>query len=166
MNNYSDFFRTLHDETKPTGSLGRGTHYSVLRAVVWHDPDQQPLSEAHFLDFALIWDEDHDTRVIDAVELLYKRAWLPSAIIVGERKASLTFLMPEDLYTSTPEPKRLEFEQRIDSLMQSFEDDPWNGSLRSIDSDERNIINDTPEKVRLYLKNIDMLWQLGVKPIR
>lgn len=34
---YCPFFQTLHDETRPVGNLGRGTHYSVLRATatVW-----------------------------------------------------------------------------------------------------------------------------------
>jgi hypothetical protein len=165
MQNYSDFFQTLHDETTPTGYLGRGTHYSVLRAVVWHGPDLRVLSEAHYLDFAIIWDEDHDIRVIDATELLYKRAWLSSAIIIGERKASFTFLMPDDLYKSTPKIKREQFQGELDELMQSFEDDPWNGYLGSICTGEHSIINDQPEKVRLYLKTIKMLWKLGIKPI-
>ena len=68
MQAYSDFFQTLHDETSPTGYLGRGTHCSVLRAVVFHDPMGKPLPEGQFTDFAVIWDEDHDTRVIEPIE--------------------------------------------------------------------------------------------------
>ena len=30
---YSHFFSTLYDETEPVGTLGRGTHYSVLRSL-------------------------------------------------------------------------------------------------------------------------------------
>ena len=39
MTQYSQFFQTLHDELTPTGTLGRGTHYSILRAVVFHDAE-------------------------------------------------------------------------------------------------------------------------------
>ncbi len=165
MQTYSDFFQTLHDETQPTGHLGRGTHYSVLRAVTWHGPNRQPLKEAHYLDFAIIWDEDHDSRVIHPIELLYKRGWLSSAIIVGERKAGFTFLMPDDLYESTSQLERQKLQAELDDLMQSLEDDPWNGDLGSIPAGGDGIINDQKEKVQLYLRTIEMLWQLGVKPI-
>ena len=37
MRKYSGFFKTLHDETAPTGCLGRGTHYSVFRAITFHN---------------------------------------------------------------------------------------------------------------------------------
>jgi len=165
MQTYSSFFQTLHDETKPTGSLGRGTHYSVLRAITWHGPDRRPLKKAHYLDFAIIWDEDHDIRVINAIELIYKRGWLSSAVFVGERKAAFTYLMPEDIYASTPDSDRQKFELEIDTLMQSLENDPWNGYIGTISSDDSQIINDKPEKVQLYLRSIEMLWQLGVKHI-
>ncbi len=164
MQTYSDFFQTLHDETQPTGYLGRGSHYSILRAVTWHGPNRQTLKEAHYLDFGIIWDEDHDVRVIGAIELLYKRGWLSSAIIVGERKAGFTFLMSDDLYASTSLLERQKSQAELDDMMQSFEDDPWNGYLGSIGADGDSIINDKPEKVRLYLRTIEMLWQLGVKP--
>lgn len=47
LRRYSDFFKTLHDEEAPTGNLGRGTHYSVLRAVVFSDSAGKPLTEAN-----------------------------------------------------------------------------------------------------------------------
>jgi len=165
MQTYSDFFQTLHDEVKPTGYLGRGTHYSILRAITWHGHDRKPLKNAHYLDFAVIWDEDHDVRVINAIELIYKRGWLSSAIIVGERKAGFTFLMPENLYESTSDSELQRFQSELDDLMQSLEDDPWNGYLATISTDTGHIINDKRENVHLYLKNIEMLWQLGVKSI-
>jgi hypothetical protein len=78
MPKYSEFFQTLYDEQGPTIGLGRGTHYSVLRAVVFHDETGEPLPDARFTDFAIIWDEDHDTRVIDPIEDIYCRGLLPS----------------------------------------------------------------------------------------
>lgn len=164
MQTYSNFFQTLHDEAKPTGYLGRGTHYSILRAITWHGPDRKILKKAHYLDFAVIWDEDHDIRVINAIELIYKRGWLSSAIIVGERKAGFTFLMPEELYESTSDSELQKFQSELDALMQSLEDDPWNGYIATISTETNHIINDRFESVSLYLKNIEMLWQLGVKP--
>ena len=78
MRTYSPFFQTLYDEQAPVGHLGRGTHYSVLRAAVFHDELGEILPEnrykgphAKFHDFAVIWDEDHDKRVIEVIEQIY-----------------------------------------------------------------------------------------------
>ena len=71
MKLYSPFFQTLHDERSPAGHLGDGTHASILRAMVFSDPYQRPLSGGIEVDFAVIWDADHDTRVIKAVEAYF-----------------------------------------------------------------------------------------------
>ena len=61
MRVYSPFFHTVYDQSEPVGVLGQGTHYSVLRfvEVVADNP-----SHTMFCDFAVIWDEDHDTRIV------------------------------------------------------------------------------------------------------
>jgi hypothetical protein len=90
MQTYSAFFKTLHDETGPTGYLGRGTHYSVLRAVVFHAPNGAHLPEGQFADFAVIWDEDHDVRVIRPIEEIYRRGLLSSFLMFGEQRGLFT----------------------------------------------------------------------------
>lgn len=165
MQIYSPYFETLHDETKPTGRLGRGTHYSVLRAVVWHDEKRNPLSQAHNLDFAIIWDEDHDVRVIGAAEDLYVRGWLSSAVFVGEKKAVLTFLMPSELQRWLSDARFEEWSLQLEDLMQSYEDDPWYSRFGYASDLDVGIIDDSDEKVGLYLSTIAMLWNLGIKPI-
>ena len=72
--------------------------------------------------------------------------------------------MPEGLYVSTSDSELQKFESELDDLMQSLEDDPWNGCLATISAEANHIIDDSSESVRLYLRNIEMLWQLGVKP--
>ena len=91
------FFQTLHDETRPVGNLGRGTHYSVLRAPVWHDEFMNRLERCAFLDFAIIWDEDHDDRVIDAIMVLYISGMLAPVRYIGERKGTLSVLLAPDV---------------------------------------------------------------------
>src|SRR5262245_36988079 len=83
MQTYSDFFKTLHDERSPTGYLGRGTHCSILRAVVFHDEHETPLPSGEFTDFAVIWDEDHDVRVIESIEKIYRLGLLPCFLMLG-----------------------------------------------------------------------------------
>ena len=87
MHTYSPFFQTLHDEVYPLGSfLGRNTHYSILRATVFHDEHGRPLADgAQFADFAVIWDGSHDERVIQPIERLYRSGDLSSFIMFGAR---------------------------------------------------------------------------------
>jgi hypothetical protein len=75
----------MSDETQPVGHLGRGTHYSVLRVPIWHDEGLNPLPQVALLDFAIICDEDHDERVMGAIEALYFRGLLAPVRFIGER---------------------------------------------------------------------------------
>jgi hypothetical protein len=247
MQKYSDFFKTLHDESSPTGYLGQGTHYSVLRAVVFHDPMGRRLSEGHFADFAVIWDEDHDVRVLEPIEEIYRRGLLSSFLMFGERKGSFTAILSSkitsaieeipfnpafllrvddlvlypvttnglkdnkvvyigDLVQKTEEemlqsprlghksihhikevlaqaglhlgmevpgwsPENIEdffkakariafLETEIDAICNSL-DDPWTSKVVRLGSAGNPIISDEAGKVNLYLKNLEMLWQLG-----
>ena len=72
------------------GDFGRGTHYSVLRVPIWQDEWLSPLPQGALLDFAVIWDEDHDERVMQVIEELYFSGLLGPVRFVGERKGSLT----------------------------------------------------------------------------
>jgi hypothetical protein len=114
MRSYSAFFKTLHDETGPTGYLGRGTHYSVLRAIVFHDQAGEPLSEGQFLDFAVIWDEDHDTRVMETIEEIYRRGSLSSFEVFGERKGFFTAVLSSALSKLAAVPFYPELLRRVD----------------------------------------------------
>ncbi len=49
MHQYSPFFKTLHNEVTPAGYIGRGTHYTILRCVIWHDHMLIPLKKGKYL---------------------------------------------------------------------------------------------------------------------
>jgi Bacterial RNA polymerase, alpha chain C terminal domain len=160
MQKYSDFFKTLHDETGPTGHLGRGTHYSILRAVSFHDAEGTPLPKGQFKDFAVIWDEDHDTRVIEPIEEVYRRGLLSSFLMFGERKGFFTAVHDD----FDPSGTRATFCQKeISTICQSLSD-PWPSEVVSVESPMNPIISDDHQKVSLYLKNLNMLWQLRPSP--
>jgi hypothetical protein len=156
MQKYSDFFQTLHDEQGPTGHLGRGTHYSVLRAVVFHDPTGEPLPRGHFADFAIIWDEDHDVRVMEPIEEIYRRSLLSSFLMFGESKGVFT-AVHQNLRTA----RRLFLGIELKAICQSLKD-PWSFAARSR-KDWSTIISDDEARVDLYLRNLEMLWQLGIE---
>jgi len=160
MQKYSEFFQTLHDEQTPTGNLGRGTHYSILRAVVFQDGEGKALSEAEFCDFAVIWDEDHDPRVIEAIQRIYIAGLLPRFAIFGERKGCFTAVITGEF---SDESERSRLSERIHAITTNLENDSWPGLSVELESPDNKIIADKPERVSLYLDNLIMLWELGLK---
>lgn len=165
MKKYSEFFQTLHDEEGPTGHLGRGTHYSILRSITWQDDKFRKLEKACFHDFAVIWDEDHDERVIQAIESLYCEGLLSGAIAVGERKGSLTLVLSRHAFSSFKEGEIECYQKRAESVCgQQLDGDWWPVNLDSIDNPEY-IVNDEVGKVAQYIGTLDMLWHLGQKAV-
>jgi hypothetical protein len=159
---YCPFFQTLHDETRPVGHLGRGSHYSVLRVPTWHDELLNPLQSATFLDFAIVWDEDHDERIIDAILILYLGGLLAPVRFIGERKGVLSILLAPAVIDAWDEPTLQRYRDDVESVCTSLED-PWTAEVNSVDSSRHSIIHAAPEDVATYLKNIDMLWRLGTR---
>ncbi len=161
MQSYSPFFETLHDESAPTGNLGRGTHYSVLRAIVFHDARLRPISPAANMDFAVIWDEDHDTRIIEAIERIYRRGLLSAFPIVGEKKGCLNVVLSDEVQAPNLVQR---LEQEIEQVAQSkLYGDTWFPTVSRVETAAGNVIADHASRVTLYLKNLQMLWALGVK---
>lgn len=161
MRTYSPFFQTLHDETGPVGSLGRGTHYSVFRAIVFHDEFAKPLEAAKFLDFAVIWDEDHDERVLLPIERLYRSGDLSSFIMFGERKG-MFFCRVAPLFNGVRLP---EAEEAVAAACVDVGGDHWTGHISFGARAGGGIINADERSVDLYLNTVRMLWKLGQKEI-
>ena len=159
---YSPFIQTLHDETQPVGHLGRGTHYSVLRVPIWQDQWLNPLPVGSLLDFAVIWDEDHDERVIQAIEDLYFCGLLAPVRFVGERKGSLLVLIDEKTVQAWDHSKLKSYREAVSDVGQNLED-PWPTTVATVSSSKHSIIHASNEDVTLYLRNIHMLWFLGAK---
>lgn len=158
---YSPFFQTLHDETGPIGNLGRGSHYSVLRAVTWHDESQRPLNKAAFQDFAVIWDEDHDTRIVEVIERLYFAGLLAPVKFIAERKGVLIILVSIGFFDS---PGLERYQTLVRDRREIWvQDDRWDVEVDGFPGNS-SIIGDERERVSTYLACIEMLWNLGVKP--
>ena len=162
MQKYSNYFETLHDEAQPTGNLGRGTHYSVVRSITFKDQFQQPLARAANHDMAVIWDEDHDERVFELIELLYQHGLLSPAIIVGERKGTFSLIIKTETLADLPDDWLKNYSKQVNDLAQSL-DDPWPAEVCILDNVDCGIINDDAEKMSQYVKTLDMLWNLGVQ---
>jgi hypothetical protein len=161
---YSPFFQVLYDQRAPVGHLGRGAHYSVLRAPVWHDEALHPLKQTQLRDFAVIWDEDHDERVIEAVEALYFEGLLSPVKYIGERKGTLTVLVSGHNKALRTEAALTRYAEAVNRISQAL-DDPWPAIVDIHQSMEHSIIHDEPGLVMVYLTHIQILWDLSLKPI-
>jgi len=163
---YSSFFQTLYDELRPVGNLGRGTHYSVLRAATWHDTRLRPLKKSALLDFAVVWDEDHDTRVIEVIHELYFDGLLAPIRFIGERKGGLSVLIAPEVVAEWRESDLVQYSERIEErVVQCSEKlgDSWPVSVDSVSGDH-SIISADRVHIEIYLRCIQMLWNLGLKP--
>jgi hypothetical protein len=162
---YSPLFSVLHDEPGPIGSLGRGTHSSILSAVQWRNAAGRPMALPQIQRFAVIWDEDHDMRVIPVLEAAYMNNLLAPVLFVGERKASLTVIIDD----AFPKTNAASFEESwSDVISRSLTHDSWGLDIARFEDLEKDevyglqIIHDKPQRVLTYLSNIQNLWHLGL----
>lgn len=154
------FFQAIHSECHPIGSIGRGAHYSVFRCACWHDHSLTPLETAQVQDFALIWDEDHDQRVLPVVERIYLAGLLSPIQFLGERKATLSVVISEQ----AAETIDLQwYRKQLTEIVADVGGDYWYIELGVGLQNADSIISDNSNKVKTYLTNIDNIWQLGLK---
>jgi hypothetical protein len=170
---YSTLFSCLHDEPEPVGQLGRGTHYSVFRSVEWLDVIRAPLALPQVHDFAVIWDEDHDTRVIEVIEAIHMAGLLSPIQFIGERKGSLTVIVAAKFYYAESEMSLDTYIRQLNEISQRPNHrDSWPTEVGMFDrspgsphqTDLHGLISDGEHRVITYLRNIDSLWSLGTKP--
>ena len=162
---YSPLFTTIYDEAQPVGNLGRGTHYSILRAAQPLNYSNKRQKEIQAQDLCVVWDEDHDTRVIEVIEELYLQNLLAPVIFIGERKGSVTVLVHIDFRKNDLLFEK--FAQQLGHITCSL-NDPWTMGIETYRAPrwerfESVIVNASSEKVKTYLDNISNLWDLGLK---
>lgn len=167
---YSNFLACLYDQREPVGMLGRGAHYSVFRSVEWRELGGDFRDSGRFHDFAVVWDEDHDTRVVDFIERLHMHGLLWPVVFIGERKGMLTLLLWRDV---DPTRERLDWFEVVKELAENLiEGDAWIADFGRFHRDPANregltdpagLIASGNDLVIAYLQAIDVLWRLGEK---
>ena len=158
---YSPYFDTAYDQPKPIGSIGRGTHYSILRCPQWRDNLMTPHNDggARIQQFAVIWDEDHDERVISVIEEAYFLGLLGPVKFVGERKGSLTVLVDPLFWKSYD---RSDYTNKWAGIASGVSGDYWPANVYAYGDPEGEpmIIHDSHDRVATYLDDIKNLWSL------
>lgn len=170
---YSTLFSCIYDEPAPIGHLGRGTHYSVFRSVEWLDVCREPAELPQVHDFSIIWDEDHDTRIIEIVEAIYMAGLLSPIQFIGERKGTLTIIVAAKFYFCGSDDSLESYKRQLQSICDnSNHGDWWPVEIGLFDrspgsphqTDLGGLINDNEHRVITYVRNIDSLWGLGTRP--
>lgn len=164
---YSTLFTTIYDEVTPIGNLGRGAHYSILRSTESCNSLLDQLNHFKIHDFAVIWDEDHDTRIINVIETLYISKLLSPVVFIGERQGGVTAIVEKEFYFSSG--SYAYFRSRLEDIANDS-NDPWCVEVgyydRETDSvciNSQVIIHAPGKQVSTYLNNINNLWSLGLK---
>lgn len=168
---YSPYFQTLYNEAAPVGAFGRGTHYSVLGHLTWFNATGTRSDHALWHQFAVIWDEDHDERVIAVLEALCVAGRLAPVVFIGERKGTLTILVDAAFLSTKSEDEVFRYFEEIVRKAEDRTGDHWPLEIGIADrrleppvyaSD--TLISDSAYRVQTYLAHIDGLWTLGLTP--
>lgn len=108
----------------------------------------------------MIWDQDHDPRVIEAIEKIYLAGLLPRFVIFGERKGVFTAIITGKFMD---ESQQSWLSEKVHAVTCNLDNDSWPGLAVELENADNKIISDKPHKVLLYLENLIMLWELGLK---
>lgn len=169
-NNYSPILSCIHDELEPVGKIGRGCHYSAFEVPQWHTVMGKPLEKANRQRFAIIWDEDHDTRIIEIIEKLYISGLLYPVQYIGERKGMLNIILGANFYWGLTEPELEEYTAAVTHISTSDNSaDHWPVEIGRFDKrkgspqniDYIGLVADSESMVDTYIRNIDNLWKIG-----
>lgn len=172
---YSPHLHCIYEEAAPTGQIGRGTHYSVVQALSWRSNKGELCERATVQNVAIIWDEDHDERIIPCVEALLMAGLLHAISMIGERKGGVTivFNSMSAAYLSEDQKSayREEVAQVINDVVAAKHEDSWSitfGEMTETPSlattghqiFHQSLIQDDVQKIDTYIRNIDNLWNV------
>lgn len=168
---YSSLFQCLYDQQQPI--VPHYYPYSVFRAIDSRDVTQVPTLEPRVHDFAVLWDEDHDTRVISVLEEMLMAGVLPGVQFISEHKGELTIILAAPTYFAIDLDA---FKTKVHALTATTGDwwvlrigifDRSPHSLRTRHQcDFEEIVGLSDEATHAYLYSINDMWNLGTKEWR
>lgn len=156
---YSPYFKTIIDE-RESGLFGRGSHISILECLM---PIEDQIKKYRF---GVVWDEDHDERVIKVIEHLYSMGLMNDVIFIGERKGNLTIVFDDGFTTQYDIPQNYidSVEAVCDTALEySCGGDNWPVNIfPTIEDSEGYLMQGSQEFAIGYLKGVQAQWGLGL----
>lgn len=166
---YSDFLSVIYDQNSPIGHIGMGTHYSIFRYPTWLSNTLENYKKPLMHDFCVIWDEDHDIRIMSVIEKIYEQGLLSPIRFIGERKGGMTLIIDAD-FASLGKSVYDEYQNNINKISDNYElhNDSWSVDFGLIKDNNfsgnySSIIQASHTETDVYLKNIDNMWKIGHK---
>jgi hypothetical protein len=164
---YSTFFTCLHDEDRQLGSSLPA--YSVFRAIDSRDVTRKPTDRPRVHDFIVIWDDDHDTRIIAVLEEMLMAGILPGVQFISEHKGTLSIILASPAYWAEGHEG---FQAQVAKLAAAA-GDYWVVEVGMIDATEGNmtvqhqcdfleILGNSDADVAFFFL-MDRAWKLGTK---
>ncbi len=150
---YSDFFRTEYDEQYNVGSLE--AHYSILSAPLFIAPGT-PIALQRI---AVIWDHDHDERIITLLEAAFFEDLIaPCILFVAEHKGNVAVITNGD-YDKAERNRKSRLWQRISDDV--IVDDKFVVKVMLEDEYLVDLKQNLQLPFRNYFQHIDDAWTLG-----
>jgi hypothetical protein len=165
---YSDRITCIYDEQESLTNLGHGTHYSIFTSSNYHWSKTKSINEYVTHIFAIIWDADHDIRIIKTIEQLHDANLLWPISFIGEHSNWVTVLYGSKTMGAVEPDNNYEIE--ISDIIERNEYSEWmynynfyqNPGDRPADQLFRtDIVRDCTWRSGAYIQGIDALWQLG-----
>lgn len=161
---YSTLFACIYDQTGSAAAVGGNPPYSVLRSTQARDRDGRGCRRMTLHDFVVVWDDDHDERVIHVLERLHMAGILWPLVFASENRGNLTLLYQGNLDLPPG------YEDEVRSICNGDLGDSWNVRLvpfnRPSVFDFNTDVNAVPgagENAISYLCSIDRQWKLGLR---
>lgn len=169
---YSKIFQCLFDQPE----VGvRPLPYTIFRAFDSKDVTQKPTSTPHIHDFCVLWDEDHDERVIHVAESLFSAGLLPGVQFLRESKGTLHIILAAKTFFEVKEPQKV-YSDHMHQVIPLL-DDFWHPEVGMYDRSDlgqfnnphqcefNGLLGSNPSLTLCKLWNIDHQWDLGTKPM-
>jgi hypothetical protein len=170
---YSTLLACIYDEPEGLGDLG-GHHYSIFRTVTTFNEAGstfwQNVARLHHV--AVIWDGDHDTRVIGVVEQLYLANLLRTIAFIGEHKGEVNVLFAPGFVRAVPPQQHQGYRKVISDIVANpVHGDSWTtqfGQFIPAGEEDAKFTTDTANLLGMkdgitYLNHIHNMWRLGVR---
>ncbi len=166
MKVYSDFFKTMYDDRSHM-HISHGVHYSILRSLCWSDynlsVEEGTLHQSYYHDLCVVWDEDHDERIFELINILHINGLLPAINYIGERKGAVSIIINPNIRRSS----RQYFEERFFEIFGgetvTLPSDQWHVEFCGEDDLQGSYILGNSTESQLFVFSVNHLWGPGIK---